>query len=108
MLKTLLSNLGQPQPPRPLFTFGALQLSDKVRWLDGKGLLDPLRYLQRHIRGDWGDINDAECQGNFDALQSEGVLTSRYAITPRLAIAIQTNEARSLTVIQLPEETPLF
>lgn len=108
MLKTLLANLGQPQPPRPLFTFGALQLSEKVRWLDSKGLLDPLRYLQRHIRGDWGELSEAERQGNLNALQSEGIVTSRYAITSRLAIAILTNEDRSLTVIQLPEEKTLL
>ena len=104
MLKTLFPKLGKSQPSRPLFTFGTLQLSEKVQWLDGKGLIEPLRYVQRHIRGDWGELSDAERKGNRDALQSQGVLTSRYEITPRLALIIRTNEDRSLTVVQLPEE----
>ncbi|HFX1080092.1 TPA: methyltransferase [Pseudomonas aeruginosa] len=104
MLKTLFPKLGKSQPSRPLFTFGTLKLSEKVQWLDVKGLIEPLRYLQRHIRGDWGELSDAERKGNRDALQSQGVLTSRYEITPRLALIIRTNEDRSLTVVQLPEE----
>lgn len=56
MLKTLFPKLGKSQPSRPLFTFGTLQLSEKVQWLDVKGLIEPLRYVQRHIRGDWGNL----------------------------------------------------
>lgn len=79
-----------------------------MQWLDSKGLIDPLSYLQRHVRGDWGEVSETERRANLDALKSEGALTSRYEITPRLTLAILTNEARSLTVIQLPEEQSLF
>lgn len=107
MLTTLFPMLGHPQPTRPLFTFGTLKLNEKVQWLDSKGLIEPLRYVQRHIRGDWGELSEAEYQSNRDALQSQGVLTSRYTITPRLALVILTNEDRSLTVVRFPEEEKL-
>lgn len=50
----------QPAPQsQPLFATGSLQLSDKVHWLASKGLVDPLSYVQRHLRGDWGNVDVA-------------------------------------------------
>ena len=45
----------KPQVP-PLFALGTLKLSEKVHWLASKSLIDPLPYVQRHVRGDWGEI----------------------------------------------------
>lgn len=104
MLQALFPSLRRNPPPRPQFTFDTLKLSEKVQWLDSKGLIDPLSYLQRHVRGDWGEVSETEHRANLDALKSVGVLASRYEITPRLTLTVLTNEARSLTVIQLPDE----
>lgn len=88
----------------PLFSSGALTLSARVQWLDSTGLLDPHRFLHRHLRGDWGDLDDTLRRANDAALRSEGALTSRYQVTPRLSLLVTTNADHSQTVIQLPEE----
>src|SRR3546814_11475971 len=51
----------KPQVP-PLFALGTLKLSEKVHCLASKSLIDPLPYVQRHVRGDWGEASEAECQ----------------------------------------------
>lgn len=91
-------------PSIPLFSSGALTLSTRVQWLDNTGLIDPHRFLHRHLRGDWGDLNDPERRANDAALRSKGVLTSRYLVTPRLSLLVTTNADHSQTLIRLPEE----
>ncbi len=68
--------------PQPLFALGTIQLSDKVCWLASKGLIDPLPYVQRHIRGDWGQVSEAERQANGTALERGTPMTSRFPINP--------------------------
>ncbi|GKS83660.1 methyltransferase [Acidovorax sp. SUPP2522] len=104
----LFTGMRAAQPSHPLFSTGTLKLSDKVQWLDSKGLVDPHRYLHRHLRGDWGEMDDEGRRANDAAFQSGGLLTSRYAVTRRLSLVVVTNGDRSLTVIQLPEENPLL
>ncbi|NPY25448.1 methyltransferase, partial [Pseudomonas aeruginosa] len=48
----------RPAPRKqPLFAPSTLKLSEKVHWLARRGLIDPLAYVQRHVRGDWGEID---------------------------------------------------
>ncbi len=89
----------KPQVP-PLFALGTLKLSEKVHWLASKSLIDPLPYVQRHVRGDWG----AECQLNDVALEQGAPMTSRFQITPRLFLLVVTSDDQRTTVVQLPEE----
>ena len=43
----------RPAPHKqPLFAPSTLKLSEKVHWLARRGLIDPLAYVQRHVRGD--------------------------------------------------------
>lgn len=67
-------------------------------------MVDPHRFLHRHRRGDWGDLDDTERRANDAALHSEGAMTSCYQVTPRLSLAVITNNDYSQTMIQLPEE----
>ncbi|WP_338807036.1 methyltransferase [Pseudomonas chlororaphis] len=99
----------RPAPPSPpLFAIRSLQLSEKVQWLAGKGLIDPMLYVQRHLHGDWGDIGEAESQANAVALNQNGPLYSRYQVTPCLYLAVITDDSHSTTIIQLPEERALL
>ncbi len=42
----------RPAPHKqPLFAPSTLKLSEKVHWLARRGLIDPLAYVQRHVRG---------------------------------------------------------
>lgn len=105
----MLSNLfkrRKPQQP-PLFTLGSLQLSEKVHWLASKCLIDPLPYVQRHLRGDWGDLEETARQANDDALEQGAPMTSCYLITPRLILMVITSDDHGKTVVQLIEEQAL-
>ncbi|HCM5830614.1 methyltransferase [Klebsiella pneumoniae] len=93
---------------QPLFAIGSLQLSEKVHWLASKGLLDPLPYVQRHMRGDWGEIDEPHRQANAVALDQDSSMISRYRITPHLVLVVMTSEDHKTTVVQLPEEKSLI
>lgn len=93
----------KPQVP-PLFAPGTLKLSEKVHWLASKSLIDPLPYVQRHVRGDWGEVSEAERQMNDVALEQGAPMTSRFQITPRLHLVVVTSDDQHTTVVQLPEE----
>ncbi len=88
----------KPQVP-PLFAPGTLKLSEKVHWLASKR-----PYVQRHVRGDWGEASEAECQLNDVALEQGAPMTSRFKITPRLFLLVITSDDQCTTVVQLPEE----
>lgn len=92
----------------PMFAPGTLKLSEKVHWLAKRGLIDPLSYVQRHVRGDWGVIDEATRQTNDAALSQDHVIFSRYRITPHLDVIVMTNDDQSITAVQLPEEKNLI
>lgn len=106
----MLQRLFQRRVPQqlPVFALGSLQLSEKVHWLASKGLIDPLSYVQRHVRGDWGEIDEASQQSNTVAVDQDGPMVSRYRITPHLVLMVTTSEDHKTTVVQLPEEDALI
>jgi hypothetical protein len=99
---------GRKPPVQPLFALGTLKLSEKVHWLASKSLIDPLSYVQRHVRGDWGEVSEAERQMNSVALEQGAPMTSRFQITPRLFVVVITSDDQRTTVVQLPEEKALI
>jgi hypothetical protein len=91
----------RPAPQKqPLFAPGSLKLSEKVHWLARKGLIDPLTYVQRHVRGDR--------KANDVALQQDNLMISYYRITPELVLIVKTSEDHQTTVVQLPEERDMI
>ncbi|EMQ8858222.1 methyltransferase [Pseudomonas aeruginosa] len=95
---------GRKPQVQPLFAPGTLKLSEKVHWLASKSLIDPLPYVQRHVRGDWGEVSEAERQMNSVALEQGAPMTSRFQITPRLYLVVITSDDQRTTVVQLPEK----
>ena len=95
---------GRKPQVQPLFAPGTIKLSEKVHWLASKSLIDPLPYVQRHVRGDWGEVSEAERQMNSVALEQGAPMTSRFQITPRLYLVVITSDDQRTTVVQLPEE----
>ncbi|AHG40969.1 O-methyl transferase family domain-containing protein [Pseudomonas syringae CC1557] len=106
----MLSRLFQrpAQQKQPVFAPASLQLSEKVHWLACKSLIDPLAYVQRHVRGDWGEIDEATRQANDAALQQKNLMISYYRITPELVLIVRTSEDHQTTVVQLPEERDMI
>ena len=60
--------------------------------------------MQRHVRGDWGEVSEAERQMNSVALEQGAPMTSRFQITPRLYLVVITSDDQRTTVVQLPEK----
>ncbi|MBE2321151.1 methyltransferase [Xanthomonas citri] len=99
----------RPAPQKqPLFAPGTLQLSEKMHWLARKGLIDPLALVQRHVRGDWGETDEATRQANDVAIRGDDPMISHFRITPELVLIVKTSEDHQTTVIQLPEERDMI
>ena len=64
----------------------------------------PADFLDRHIRGDWGDVDADDRQANEDALASDARIFSVYHTTSRVKLWVITEADRSATTILLPSE----
>ena len=77
--------------------------------LDGCGV-DPLPYLCRHAKGDWGDLCEEDKQANNLALETGARLLSAYSLPDGTKIWIITDAEiddehhRQATTILLPDE----
>lgn len=65
---------------------------------------DARMFLQRHVRGDWGDLSPADAQANDHALQHGGRLLSAYALADAETLWIITEADRSATTLLLPSD----
>ena len=69
----------------------------------------PAFFLDRHVQGDWGEVNDEDKQANDDALISGERLLSAYKTLKGQRIWVITEGTddkghRAATTILLPEE----
>lgn len=80
-------------------THGAIDLLER----NGK---KPSEYLARHLRADWGDLDQHDRDMNNAALDPENPqrLLSVYQITSTEKIYVITEYDRSVTTILLPSE----
>ncbi|SDC41141.1 hypothetical protein SAMN05192589_102137 [Paracidovorax valerianellae] len=92
------------QRQNQLFPIGALVYSEGVYRLVREGRLDPLPYVQRHMRGDWGDVSDEDWHANHAALPAGERLGSFYVVTRELNLHVFTLPDRSATHVVLPSE----
>jgi len=79
-------------------------MTEGVDALIHQGRLNPLPYLRRHLRADWGDLDEPDRRLNNAALQSGDRLLSSYQIAPDLTLWIITEGDRSVTTLLLPSE----
>jgi hypothetical protein len=64
----------------------------------------PDEFLARHLKGDWGDLDDEDKQENELSLHKGFRLLSAYRLTTGAKIWVITEADRSATTILLPEE----
>ena len=69
----------------------------------------PLPYLQRHMAGDWGDVDRHDHIANDEALKHGGRLFSSYVLENGQKLWIITDAAddqgnRQATTVMLPED----
>jgi len=84
-------------PGRVVATPGALELLSRY----GKTQSE---YLERHLSGDWGNLDAHDYRENERALRGGARLFSAYAVSPLNTLWIITEADRSSTCLLLPEE----
>jgi len=109
LLRIMLRN-ENTQPNRPtqsmLFEHGQMVMTRGVSELEQQGLLDILPYLDRHLAGDWGELDEDDKLSNLQALQNGNRLLSAYDIDAgdNKRLYIITEADRSVTTVLLPYE----
>jgi hypothetical protein len=66
--------------------------------------VSPIQLLQRHLRGDWGDLSEDDKAANERALKDGSRLLSAYLLADRTRIWIISESDRSVSTLLLPEE----
>ena len=88
-----------------LFLTGEIVLTPGVKALARRRYIDVGACLDRHRRGDWGDVDGAERYINEKfGLQGREKLFSRYPIATGVWLEIWTMYDRRMTVLLLPYE----
>jgi hypothetical protein len=64
----------------------------------------PLTFLQRHLAGDWGDLDEHDTRENELSLQHGWRILSAYTLSTGVKIWIITEATRESTTILLPSE----
>ena len=94
---------------RPRFELGQVVATPTaLQAIEGSGQT-PNEFLDRHVRGDWGDLCSDDCQANEVALQDGSRILSAYSTTSGTKIwiiteAVDDEGQRASTTILLPEE----
>jgi hypothetical protein len=65
---------------------------------------DPLPFLQRHLAGDWGELDEHDVRENELSLEHGWRILSCYRLRNGTRIWIITEADRSVTTVLLPEE----
>jgi hypothetical protein len=64
----------------------------------------PSGYLNRHLAGDWGDLDAHDYRENERALETGARLFSAYAVSPLNTLWIISEGDRSSTCLLLPSD----
>lgn len=65
---------------------------------------DPNEFIQRHVRGDWGDLDEEDKQENEYSVENGFRILSAYHTSRNVKIWIITEADRSVTTLLLPSE----
>lgn len=106
LMSTIEEHLSTPEPGRrrPLFSLGQLVATPGALSACEEARADPLFYLRRHVRGDWGDLGDEDKTANDTALTTGARILSAYTLTTDERLWIITEADRAYTTLLLPIE----
>jgi hypothetical protein len=88
----------------PLFPLGHLCATPGALEALNARALSPFLFLERHARGDWGQLDAEDGQANDAALRHGTRLLSAYDLGQSQTLWIITEADRSVTTLLLPEE----
>ena len=89
---------------RPKFSLGKLVATPGAIEALADANQNPMEFIARHIRGDWGDCCEEDKQANEDALRDGERLFSVYQTAKGVKIWVITEADRSSTCVLLPSE----
>jgi hypothetical protein len=91
-------------PKLPLFRLGRVVATPgALRALESAGDT-PQRFLERHVCGDWGDLDEEDRQENALSLEHSFRLLSAYQTSTGEKFWVITEANRELTTILLPDD----
>lgn len=93
-----------PEPMRPLFSLGDLRMTPGARDAMLSAGQSPAVYVERHARGDWGDMDADDQRANARALDRGERIFSAYNLPDGTRLWIITEWDRSSTCLLLPDE----
>lgn len=89
----------------PLFSLGQIVATPGALAALGKAGQTPLEFLARHVRGDWGEVDEHDRSENQLSLNRGFRLLSSYRISSGdTKVWVITEADRSVTTVLLPEE----
>ncbi len=103
MRQTTPSASRQPATPL-LFPLGHIVATPPALSVLQTHGIQPVTLLQRHVIGDWGDLDPEDVQANTDALAHGWRLFSSYAIADGVKVWIITEADRSVTTLLMPDD----
>jgi len=86
------------------FELGQVFVTQGVAGLIESRGVDVLQLISRHVRGDWGDLDDEDIRANEIALRQGTRLLSAYKGVEGHDFWVITEWDRSSTTVLLPEE----
>jgi hypothetical protein len=93
-----------PNGTGPKFELGQVVATPgAIELLVGAGR-SPVEFIARHVRGDWGDLDEHDRLVNEQALLHGGRLLSSYIVTGDQRLWLISESDRSATTLLLPSE----
>lgn len=88
----------------PLFSLGQIVATPAVLTHLEKHGINAQEYLERHVRGEWGDVCKADVAENAFAVKNGMRILSAYTTQGHEKIWIITEADRSVTTLLFPSE----
>ena len=92
-----------PQGP-PKFPLGNVVATPGAIQLLVSAGRSPLSFIERHVRGDWGELDEHDRLVNEQALEHGGRLLSSYVVVGDQRLWLISESDRSVTTLLLPSE----
>lgn len=87
----------------PLFSLGDTYMTSGVQALADEDKVDPSELITRHVRGDFGDLDQHDLTMNNLAIENGDRILSRYEVNDH-AYYVITESSREVTTVLLVEE----
>lgn len=91
-------------PTKPLFPLGQIVATPGALETLEAAAESPADLLNRHVRGDWGDLDEEDKAANHAALKDGSRILSAYVLSTAERIWVITEADRSSTCLLRPDE----